>query len=1197
MKLRYAIRPILLFFPLAYATTLPADETEILFKAGGVAPNVLFLIDASGSMRQRDVGGNNAPTRMEVLQSSFSTVMDTAPANLNIGLMHYANHGLNANVYWWSSIKGINFPITPISAKVQPLLASHQHTDNLPDPAGDPVVRTFFKTIVNSWAANGYTPIVDALYEAARYYRGDAVLWGKDTPATAWAAHPLTYQNNLTCTSHRTETCVDSWGECGDKVAGSCQTKTYNNLCYDDPNDPNDGWKTTPEGVGYCVNNNYTGSATVTECQHKICTVYSIPPTLNYESPIQYECQANHLVLMSDGKPEYPYFPGLGQKDGTRYYPPSLRDIETNDFAPYPTLWSTFLNNLTNTINNHSPITSATTLQGYLGTAANNCADPNTAAPVGYNSGRCGPELTKWLAETDHNSTLAGKQNITTYTIGFALNADPLDRDTDGIPKGEKYLKQLAQNGRGEYFAANNEAELVAAFSNILSSIDKNGRSFGSPTYTVDENTLLAHSDEVFVPMFDANTRPRWAGNLKKFKRGADGKLYGKNNSRVTNEKGEFVDSAYDFWGDAASGKNVEQGGAANRLPAPDQRKLYTHFAGSNALGNLNIGNGNITAARLGLAASAPSSERDKLIAFTRGKNPDGTARRFMGDMLNTKPQLVTYETDTERKSYVLVATNEGYIHAIYNKTCPTSGAACDETGSGVEQWAFMPGTALKNAKTFFENKPDKKHYYGVDGGLQVWQYDANKDGKIRAGNGANDDKIYLFIALRRGGNEYYALDISDPAQPKLAWHIHDGISQFANLGQTWSKPTLAKMLLPDSSDPKKGMPTDVLVFGGGYDPRLDEPDASQRAALTNLKGADVFIVKAQTGELVWSLRQDVTGAASQLQDSIPGDIRVMDMDRNGALDRLYFADTGGNIWRVDMDIDLRDNDASTYYNYSKASLSKFAELGGSGVAKRMFFYEPDVALMQHGGKTILTLAIGSGYRAHPLDTTISDRFYVLIDRNPFSAPNPSLFPIKEDSKLVSLLKNDGTDNSTEIGADKSLLDVGSNLNGWYYEFSKAGRTGEKVLAPALTFMNKVVFTTFAPAPSSTASADPCAAPANQAHAYVLNLFNGQPVANLDRSADNSKERSFIAGNNEILAAPQIIFRPPTAKDGTACKRDDCQQTVEIRVGKLQVPLLDASNAATGAVNLGDINGAAGSVDITNILPRMFWVDYSVSKD
>ncbi|MEZ5452850.1 MAG: hypothetical protein R3E93_08570 [Thiothrix sp.] len=59
------------------------------------------------------------------------------------------------------------------------MIASYKNSDNLPNPHDATVtVREFLADVVTSWNADGYTPIVDSLYEAARYFRGDAVGWG-----------------------------------------------------------------------------------------------------------------------------------------------------------------------------------------------------------------------------------------------------------------------------------------------------------------------------------------------------------------------------------------------------------------------------------------------------------------------------------------------------------------------------------------------------------------------------------------------------------------------------------------------------------------------------------------------------------------------------------------------------------------------------------------------------------------------------------------------------------------------------------------------------------------------------------------------------------------------------------------------------------------------------------------------------------
>ena len=95
---------------------------------------------------------------------------------------------------------------------------------------------------------------------------------------------------------------------------------------------------------------------------------------------------------------------------------------------------------------------------------------------------------------------------------------------------------------------------------------------------------------------------------------------------------------------------------------------------------------------------------------------------------------------------------------------------------------------------------------------------------------------------MRRGGRSYYALDVSEKDNPKYLWSIKggSGSSDFAELGQTWSKPTKSKMRIANTVK-------DVIIFGGGYDPAQDY--ASKRTA--DSMGNTVFIVDAVDGSLL----------------------------------------------------------------------------------------------------------------------------------------------------------------------------------------------------------------------------------------------------------------------------------------------------------------------------------------------------------
>lgn len=1190
-----------------------ADDSEIYSPAQPAAnPNILFLLDNSGSMDFKDVddGSGGTKTRMSVLQEVFADVIANAPPNLNVGLMRYG--GENG-----VSPSGVAFPIKPIDAEVLPIITSRiaVDKDNLPDPMAGQTVREFLPLVVNSWKALGGTPIVDSLAEAARYYRGEQVSgFGALPPEHIRAAHPTSYNNNLgydACISYSTpNTCNKTAGTCyGEIIPGSCSTQwvdtgcaqfeEINNACCSwSPGSVNEyGQVTSFECTGgyTCPGHNLQnclvpgGQVEAEVCQEHYCNA-GVTGAADYTSPLTSECQSNYIVFMSDGRPE-----------------------GWNTIYDYPV--------------------SRSLIESKVGKA---CID----SPSGYPSGTCGPEIAEYLANEDQNVSLNGKQTIETFTIAFALND----------PDGTKYLKSLAEAGHlkvadnadqlrdalkqviaqvastthkpvtaepvyaaarplntaslvaqaasnetsplvstwalwksflnnpdlakamlnlfepsiftgntpslaatnNNFFHANNVKDLTDAFASIIGRVQSSSSSFASPTYKVDPNSYLAHSNEIFIPVFVRTPNARWKGNLKKYKL-ENGVIVGKGDTTPTqtavDAKGQFVDSAWDFWGATASGVNVSDGGAASLLD-PATRKIYTN--NSTALVSLNNA---ISKSDLGDSGMS-DVERDAIIQFAQGYAEDGTALHYLGDIMNSKPVMVR---DSNSKSYVLAGSNDGYLHAFDSET-------------GVEKWAFMPSVLLKNLKALKDNGITQQHLYGVDGPLTVWYDDKNNDGLIKVDAG---DKVYVYFGLRRGGSAYYALDITNMDDPQLAWQVTNTTTNFNKLGESWSKPVLAKLRVEDSTAAAGSSVKNVLVMGGGFDPILENQDPATRS--THSIGNDVYIVDAYDGSLIWSLARDVS-SATVLQHSIPGDIRVMDMDRNGVLDRLYFGDTGGNVWRVDMDVDVNDSTNSTLYDYHLARLSKFAELGGSGTDKRMFYYEPDVAVTRIKGQDLLTLAIGSGYRSHPMSEAIDDRFYVLVDRHPFDEPDSTIFPLKEDGSLAEVSTLDATTN----------LLTDNTLNGWYYDLPNKA---EKVLATPLTFMNKIVFTSFAIAEETTTPTTSCDVSTSVGRAYVMDLFSGAAVAALDPEKPGEKVRSTIIALDEIPDTPQLIFKQPMAAGGGACTETDCVQGLEVRIGKMQHALLDDSNMNNSSSNVAE------RIDLGNMLPRLFWLDRDVNNE
>jgi Tfp pilus tip-associated adhesin PilY1 len=1154
-----------------YVLPLQADDTDIYFSGDFVNPNVMFVLDASGSM-QLPVSGD-ARDRMEVMQSSLEEVLDKASPLLNVGVMNFSGH--NTADY----VNGPAFPVSPLEAAALPILQSNiipasvkvpgyeyqgmfsLEEDNITDEpvSGSETVREFLKKVTQDWDHQRYTPIADALYEASLYYRGDQVDWGKHVPKPDgdWsdrrAAHPSTYsgqqyqRRSVTPNVCHAESCIDDYGQCNTSKRG-CHTTTVNctgngcgTNCIHHTGTRTEtyctNWITDPEAGNSCaswgtrtVNYDYWQcEKDVTQCVHDACSnVYGAWQTQGvnpvYNSPITESCQQSFMVLLSDGGP----------------------DLRNRTNGQKQVAWN--------------KIKHLTGNAGCKTVAQHFLDDPELVTyPVDslLEDGACGAELTEYMATRDQidNAILDDEQKVSTFTIGFGL--------TPGS-SSEGYLKLLAKKGEGAYFPATDAESLVDAFDEILANIGSVSSSFSSPVYTIDEQSLLSHDEYVYLPLFDKSNFPRWSGNLKKFKLsniGASQTILGKHiqppaghlstEIPALGELGQFDERVSDYWSTTVEdGENVKAGGVANLLN-PSQRKLYSELTGDQNVNLFSAANRinstNIAYTDLGLATN-DTVYVEKLLKFIQGYEKDGiSARHHMGDIIHSKPALVSYMQDGSKR-VLYVGTNEGYLHAF-------------DADSGKELFAYMPRALLKNIEKQYKNDEIRGHVYGIDGEITVWRHDENKDGDI---NKLDGDFIHLYFGLRRGGRDYYALDVTETDRPRLLWKITggqvSGLGDFTQLGQTWSKPALSQLF--SSQLGEEGKKINVLVFGGGYDSALDEADVSQRS--TDTMGRAVYIVNALTGELIWKLDTHL------FHHSIPADIRVMDMDSNGSIDRLYFGDTGGNIWRVDLDADIRDGYTdSSLYDVNKAKLSLLAELGGSAADKRKFFNETDVSLVKVNGRDRLFLSIGSGYRSNPMNTNMQDRFYVLVDENVHQLPPASETPILDSS----------LNNFTTLSGQSILK---SNKNGWFIELE----TGEKVLAKSLTFLGKLMFTTFK---SAGISSDPCEIPPSVARAYLMDIQTGENVLDLDEDGvinkNSAADRSMIVSANEIVGTPQLLYNTPSSSSGGACTKADCSQWVNIRVGKKLTPLADRNNVPA------DTTTMINTLDIGRLLPRSFWVD------
>jgi type IV pilus assembly protein PilY1 len=192
-------------------------------------------------------------------------------------------------------------------------------------------------------------------------------------------------------------------------------------------------------------------------------------------------------------------------------------------------------------------------------------------------------------------------------------------------------------------------------------------------------------------------------------------------------------------------------------------------------------------------------------------------------------------------------------------------------------------------------------------------------------------------------------------------------------------------------------------------------------------------MVDAKSGALLWSaggpgstpapdLLFDASG--KEMNNSIPGRVTVIDTNSDGFADRIYAADMGGRIWRFDI---TNGNDRT-----SLVAGGIIAKLGAGGISpapaateNRRFYNAPDVALVQlRGFDPFYNIAIGSGYRGHPLDKTTHERFYSIRDKNPFASLTQTQY-----NAITPVL--DTSTNLIDITTDPSTIGVAPDKDGW----------------------------------------------------------------------------------------------------------------------------------------------------------------------
>jgi Mg-chelatase subunit ChlD len=376
------------------------------------------------------------------------------------------------------------------------------------------------------------------------------------------------------------------------------------------------------------------------------------------------------------------------------------------------------------------------------------------------------------------------------------------------------------------------------------------------------------------------------------------------------------------------------------------------------------------------------------------------------------------------RKEVAYVGANDGMLHAFDAKT-------------GKELWAFIPPGMVKNLPKLSSVKPNTSNsIYGVDGSIVVKDiYFDKKDGK------GTRWYTVLIAGQGRGGQSYFALDITNPNAPDFLFAFENDIMDqrifhwdgdgnreslsyvssilpefdYSKIGEAWSAPMIVAM--PENNTRKW-----VAVFGAGYN-----------GGVNSDYGSSIYVIDLENNGKVLK-RIDLTDVSSNISNSVPASLVSITPDTTSKAkykgSMLYVADLEGKQWKLNL------TNKGTLYE-----VTPIFDAQATVENDRMEFFQITPTI---GSDDNLWGYYGTGnqQKVQRISTNINNRIFGLKDNN---------FP---NYKNVNGLNNTAISSLKNTTVPGSVCPVESDL-GWYINLEANERITGK-----LALYNEILYAT-----------------------------------------------------------------------------------------------------------------------------------------
>ncbi|MBK8132103.1 MAG: hypothetical protein IPK48_04910 [Gammaproteobacteria bacterium] len=471
------------------------------------------------------------------------------------------------------------------------------------------------------------------------------------------------------------------------------------------------------------------------------------------------------------------------------------------------------------------------------------------------------------------------QQNMITYTVGFATS--------------NQMLQDAADYSGGQYFTASNAADLKTALEEALLDIQTKASAAASVALN---STRLDTNLLIYQARFDGED---WSGDLKAIDVNTDGsvgsEIWSAQTRMPTADERTILSSNSSTRAGIPFAWDQLSAGQQNALKLVSE-PLYC--SSCNPSWCTSGGGRSGRNCRLNCSRCNPgiTGRGDEVLDYVRGVRSEeqqngGDFRDravILGDIVNSDPQFVgqqdfgyqllpgsegagylTFRASaayTGRAPMVYVGANDGMLHGFQ---ASESGA-----NAGVEKVAYVPLASYQHLSKL--TSPDYSHRFFVDGTAGFG------DAYIDTGGGDAWHTV-LVGTMAGGGRGVFALDITAPGSfdsGKVLWDravIRDPdltLVDDGDLGYTYGQPSVVRMANGKWA----------AVLGNGYN------SDNQRAVL--------FILDLEDGSVISKIDTGV-GSAS-LPNGLSTPIPV-DVDGDRITDAIYAGDMQGNLWKFDV--------------------------------------------------------------------------------------------------------------------------------------------------------------------------------------------------------------------------------------------------------------------------------------------------------